>query len=68
MEKNTEFSDVKKLQYLEIHLANEALPLVKNLSVISENYKAAWDLLTKRYQNPRLTATMYMEKILMLPN
>ncbi|XP_024882947.1 uncharacterized protein LOC112461799, partial [Temnothorax curvispinosus] len=50
-------SDIEKYQYLLASLSGEALGVVKNLPMTSENY--AYESLLSQYQNKRKLATQY---------
>ncbi|XP_061401529.1 uncharacterized protein LOC133337309 [Musca vetustissima] len=63
---NMQLSDVEKLYYLTTNLKGEALRLVQHLQITDANYKAAWELLEKRYR--RILFTRLVDKILDHPN
>ncbi|XP_071652521.1 uncharacterized protein [Temnothorax longispinosus] len=54
---NRGVSDIEKYQYLLASLSGEALGVVKNLPMTSENY--AYESLLSQYQNKRKLATQY---------
>ncbi|EFA12768.1 hypothetical protein TcasGA2_TC010296 [Tribolium castaneum] len=64
---NTSISDVEKMQYLKTDVKDEAARLIQHLQITDGNYQAAWDLLTKRYQNSRLMITKLVDQILDVP-
>lgn len=61
--KNTSLSNSEKFQYLLSFLDKEPLLLIKNIVVTDINYIVAYESLYKRYQNHRLLATHYWDKI-----
>ncbi|KAJ8948687.1 hypothetical protein NQ317_000906 [Molorchus minor] len=60
---NTSLSNSEKFQYLLSFLDKEPLLLIKNIVVTDINYTVAYESLYKRYQNNRLLATHYWDKI-----
>lgn len=64
---NHSLAAVEKFQYLTGCLKGEALQLVRNLPITSENYSVAWGLLTNQYQNIRKLTTLHINRILDLP-
>ncbi|XP_037921406.1 uncharacterized protein LOC119658213 [Hermetia illucens] len=53
---NGRLSGVQKLQYLRASVKGEASQKIRHLNMSDVNYFAAWDLLTKRYDNRRIIA------------
>lgn len=53
--------DIEKFNYLLSFLQGEALNLVQRINLSSENYKTAYDLLTKKYDNPRVIAFAHLQ-------
>lgn len=60
---NKTLSNSEKFQYLLSSLDKEPLLLIKNIPISNENYEIAFDNLYKRYQNTRILATHYWDKI-----
>lgn len=60
---NDSLTSSEKFQYLLSLLSGEALTLIKNLPLSSENYDIAYNNLTSRFQNKRLLANFYWEAI-----
>ena len=55
--------NVVKFYYLRTHLEDEALPMVKNLPLMDENYPKAWDKLTEIYENERRVINLYLAEL-----
>lgn len=62
--KNQSLSKSEKLTYLRSLLKSHALSLIETLVICDENYDIAMRTLTDRYQNKRLLASNYLDKIL----
>jgi hypothetical protein len=54
IENNDQLSGVQKFHYLTSCLKGEAGKVIESLTISNENYKLAWDVLIKRYDNKRL--------------
>ncbi|XP_059223245.1 uncharacterized protein LOC131997020 [Stomoxys calcitrans] len=65
---NSQLSEVQKLYYLKTNLRGDAFRLIQHLQVTDANYKAAWELLEKRYNNKRILFTKLVDKILDHPS
>ena len=63
VDKNVSLSDVEKQHYLLSSLSGEPLSLIKHLPLNNSNYKIALDTLIRRYQDKRLLAASYWQKI-----
>ena len=63
---NESLSDINKLNYLKRFLTGEALASISGLALSSDNYQEAIDILKKRYGNPQVLITAYMETLLKL--
>lgn len=61
-------SDSEKYYYLRASLNGEALSVISHLAMDSSNYTVALELLRKRYNNTRLLADSYLDRILRLPS
>ncbi|KAJ8929013.1 hypothetical protein NQ314_018324 [Rhamnusium bicolor] len=64
---NDSLTDVQRFYYLKGFLKEEPLNLVNNLRLISENYKVAWDILKKRYDNEFIIINAHIIAILDAP-
>lgn len=62
--KNRDLTDVERFQYLVSYLSRDALSVVKNLPLTSENYHIAYQALIARYQNKRVLVTSYWQSIM----
>ncbi|XP_048480939.1 uncharacterized protein LOC105388792 isoform X1 [Plutella xylostella] len=51
---NTSINNVNKFHYLRAALTGSASLIIQSLDLTSENYSIAWQLLSDRYDNPRL--------------
>lgn len=61
---NPSLAAIDKYHYLSTHITGDASSLIASFTISSENYHKAWEALTMRYQNKRLLANTYMDKIL----
>lgn len=48
-------------------LEGDARQLIQNLPVSGDNFQIAWDLVSQRYNNPRVTATKHAKVLLNVP-
>jgi hypothetical protein len=64
---NSTLSNVQKFHYLIASLKNEAKDLTSNLQITNENFPAAWQLVTQRY-NKRIIAMMHGKHLCQMPN
>ncbi|GFX15121.1 uncharacterized protein TNCV_2480351 [Trichonephila clavipes] len=48
---NNTLSDSQKLQYLKLSVKGEAATLLQSIQITNDNYKRAWNALTKCYEN-----------------
>ena len=62
----SELANVGKFSYLKGLLKGEALRCIQGLSMTNENYKGAWELLTKRYGRKNLVVNSIMRHITVL--
>lgn len=60
-------SNVQRLHYLKISLTGSAAEIIKNFSITSENYQAAYDELVKQYENKALTIQTHIRALLQSP-
>lgn len=58
---------VTKMNYLVSTLSADALALVKGLPITSANYMVAYNLLRKRYHNPRRLMMVHLNSLIDLP-
>jgi len=61
---NESLSNIDKFNYLKRYLRGEALTAVSGLSLCSENYKEAMDILIERYGNKQVLISAYMSSLL----
>jgi len=47
-------TEIQKFHYLKSSLKGEAAEVIKSLEISSSNYKEAWQILKRRYDNKRL--------------
>ena len=59
----SELAEVAKFGYLKGLLQGEALRCIQGLQMTDKNYKAAWDLLVKRYGKKNLVVNSIMKHI-----
>lgn len=64
---NTSISQVEKFHYLVSCLTGPAVSLVKGVPITTANYEVVFDALVERYQNKRILAITYLDKILNYP-
>ncbi|KAJ0169299.1 hypothetical protein K1T71_015183 [Dendrolimus kikuchii] len=60
---NVSLSAVQKLHYLKSTLSGEAESLIRNLPTTELNYEAAWEKLTKRYNNKRYNCNTILKTL-----
>lgn len=56
--------DVERFEYLKTSLEGEALSLISHLSLTSNNYHSAWEILKARYGNKRDVARIQLDALL----
>ena len=61
-----DISDIDKFSYLRSFLAPVALETISGLTLSSQNYSEAIDLLKNRYGNPQTLINSYMEQFVNL--
>ena len=64
---NTTLSNVQKFHCLIASLKNEAKELISNLQITNENFLVAWQLVTQRYNNKRLSVMMHAKHLFQMP-
>ena len=50
---HAELSNIQKYQYLTSSFRGSAAKLIESIDISNENYEIAWELLRKRYDNPK---------------
>ena len=60
---NKTLSDIDRFNYLRRYLAGQALATISGLTLNSQNYKEALDILIDRYGNPQVLITAHMETL-----
>ncbi|XP_062713421.1 uncharacterized protein LOC134290323 [Aedes albopictus] len=60
--------EVEKFYYLKGCLQGEPKTLIDSLQITSANYKVAWDLLQKRYDNSKHLKKLQVQALFKLPN
>ena len=61
-------SDIDNFKYLKSYLCDSANSVISGLTLTSENYKEAMDLLRQRYANPQVLISAHMKKFVSLSN
>lgn len=59
-------NNLSKLHYLKSSVTDEALDLICNVQITSDNFQVAWNLLTNRYDNRRAIVTAHINAIFSL--
>lgn len=67
-DENNQLNDCQRFQYLKSYLSGEAARAIESLTVSAENYKVAWDILTKRFCNKRLIVQDHIIAITKAPH
>lgn len=65
---NDDMPDIQKLHYLKKFLVGKPLQLIKHLAMTRENYTAAWQILSDRYENSRAIVNSYLKTLIEIPN
>ncbi|XP_057337763.1 uncharacterized protein LOC130675883 [Microplitis mediator] len=68
VDKNPDYDDGLKLNYLKLCLRDEALAVINALEITEANYKVAWELLEKRYTNKRVIIQNHVTELMKLEN
>ena len=63
---NDDLSDVQKMTYLRNLLQGPALASITGLALTNKNYKAALEILKRRYDNKQALISLHMRKLLSL--
>ncbi|XP_059047784.1 uncharacterized protein LOC131843186 [Achroia grisella] len=61
---NNTLSKSQKMQHLKGKIKGEAERLIHHLTISSDNYDTAWEILTHRYNNPQILFTKHIEILL----
>ncbi|KAI5633584.1 hypothetical protein NE865_13686 [Phthorimaea operculella] len=61
---NGSLTDAERIQYLISKLSGSALSITAGVLPVASNYKIIWNLLVEKYQDPRLLASQYFDKVL----
>lgn len=64
---NPELTDGERIQYLVGRLQGKALAICQGILPSAENYKVIWNALINKYNDKRLLASSYLDKLLDLP-
>lgn len=64
---NNSISNIEKFHYLISCLSGSALSIVKGVPITDLNYHVAFDALVDRYQNKRLLAATYIDRVFNIP-
>lgn len=65
---NPSLSSAQKMQFLKSKVKGEAEKLIQHLSISSDNYNVAWEILNHRYNNKKLIFTSHINTLLNLPS
>ncbi|XP_022816857.1 uncharacterized protein LOC111349839 [Spodoptera litura] len=65
---NPSLSNAQRMQFLKSKVKGEAEKLIQHLSISSENYEAAWEILNHRYNNKKLIFSSHVNALLSVPN
>lgn len=65
---NKSIDDVQKLHYLKSSLSGEAEQLLRTITVTSQNYNEAWEILKNRYNNKRYISNSIFKKLFSIKN
>ncbi|XP_073955670.1 uncharacterized protein [Choristoneura fumiferana] len=61
---NTQLTNAEKIQYLIGCLSGKALNICSGISPTSQNYDIIWQALLAKYQDTRVQASMYLDKMI----
>lgn len=62
---NNSLNDVQRLHYLKTTVCGSAADIIKNFTITSENYQAAYDELVRQYENKGLTIQTHVRALLL---
>lgn len=63
-----DLTNVQKLHYLKANLISDASLVLSNVQVTDANYRTAWELLRKRYDNPRAIVNAHLQALVDIPS
>lgn len=66
--KNADVDDIDKFRYLQSCLKGEARQVISQMELTAANYKEAYGLLTKRYDNKALIVQSHIRKLFAIPD
>lgn len=61
--KNDNLTDIQRFHYLRVSIKNEPAQLISTLEFSANNYKLAWDLLVKRFNNDKMLIQNHIKNI-----
>lgn len=64
---NATVTDIQKFYYLRSSLKDTAAEVICSLTASAENYKIAWELLTKRFNNNKLMISRHLQALIDTP-
>ena len=64
---NSNMANCDKLSYLQASLTGKAADTLKAMQITNDNYKEAWEMLEKRFQNRREIGKAHLDKFMNLP-
>lgn len=65
--KNSQLTNVQKLQYLKSVVKGEALQLIQHFNITSDNYEEAWDKLEARFNKKKHIVYHHIKNFMNLP-
>lgn len=63
VDRNSDLTDIQKLQYLRSGLKADALAVIQALETSAENYKIAWELLLASFENKKLIINTHVKAL-----
>ncbi|GFY54291.1 uncharacterized protein TNIN_57631 [Trichonephila inaurata madagascariensis] len=64
---NNTLSDSQKLQYLKLSVKGKETTLLQSIQITNDNYKRAWNALTKQYENEAEIINAALNKLVLQP-
>ncbi|XP_055527648.1 uncharacterized protein LOC129720224 [Wyeomyia smithii] len=61
--RNDQLTDIEKFTYLRSSLVGEALQEIGTIEISAANYRIAWDLLQKRFENKKLIVKAHLDAL-----
>ena len=65
---NDSLSNASRLHYLKNSLTGDATHIIKHVTLTDANFKPAWDLIKKRFDNKRALINAHLQAIESIPN